>query len=1359
MAGFDELLGESPAIGAVRDSIRRLLARPQAGRRLPSVLIRGETGTGKGLAARLLHRLGPRAGGPFVDVNCAAIPDTLFEAELFGFERGAFTDARRAKPGLFQTAHNGTIFLDEIGLLPGALQAKLLKVLEERAVRRLGGTTSEPADVWVISATNSDLQLAIREQRFREDLYHRLAVITLLLPPLRERGRDVLLLAERFLARACADYGLPAKTFSPEARARLLAYPWPGNVREVGNVAERVALLAEGDVVGADILELSSPAVASSGPAPVQSAPAQSLDDAMRKHLLAALTQTGWNISRTAAMLGISRNTVRARIQKYGVPQEAGLARTVAPKAGARPVAVEPSRAAPEPAIVPTRIRWERRRLTILRLELVQPGDEENPSGSSRELAILKDKIFGFGGHIVELSQNGMAAVFGLEPAEDTPQRAAHAALTVGKALERLRGEEGTPFGVKLVIHTGQFLVTSLHGAAQIDADSRQQAWTVLGLLLKQAAPGMILVSAASRPFLERRFKLERAGRGPEEGYRLVGPEPHGLSAAGQMAAFVGREHELEMLQSHLAAAMKGQRQLVTIVGEAGIGKSRLLFEFRRRAAAQNVGYIEGRCVSYGTAIPYLPVIDLIQRGFRLTETDGHEVAIEKIRSGLRHLGLAPEDSEPYLLNLLGFEEGTRELEHLSAEAVKARTFEVLKRVTLGANQVRPMIIAVEDLHWVDRSSEELFNILAENLSGAAMLLVATYRPGYLPPWIAKSYATQIALPPLSSDESMALAKSILPVHDVPAPLTEVILSRAEGNPFFIEEISRAIAGRPHLHHDITVPETVQGVLMARIERLSEEPKRLLQTASVLGRTASIRVLEAMWGDAPEMAVHLHELERLEFLYERPAGDDTAFTFKHALTQEVAYDSLLEPQRRWLHLAAGRAIEQLHAGRLDDVWDSLAYHFSKTGETAKAVEYLMRSAEKAAARHADAEAAAALEAALARVPELPPEAQDRLTLDIVLRLTGSLMNLGRFPAILELLAAHEERLDRVADPRVTGLFHFQAGLVWSFVGDNDRSEAHARKALEASQQAGDRATMGKVHYVLALAGVWLGRPQEVISHGTAAVALLDRTGERYWLGLAHWILGLNYALVGRFEAALAEEAKSSDIGTALGSPRLLSYADWATGTIQAFMGEAELGIAACRRSLERSPDPFNTATALGFLGFAYLENGQPQEATEHLERAIELFHSFQYRHAEGLFTAYLSDALYLSGDLARARRVASEWLGRQTSARFLYGVGLVRRLLGRVAVAEGALTDAAALLAQARDVFVSIDAPHEVGRTELALAELARAQKDAEACRAHAAHARALFRQLGVPRYVERTEHLAAGWGAALPAEDSGAPS
>ena len=449
----------------------------------------------------------------------------------------------------------------------------------------------------------------------------------------------------------------------------------------------------------------------------------------------------------------------------------------------------------------------------------------------------------------------------------------------------------------------------------------------------------------------------------------------------------------------------------------------------------------------------------------------------------------------------------------------------------------------------------------------------------------------------------------------------------------------------------------------------------------------------------------------------------------------------------------------LLADELDHVGDSLAYHFSKTDEAAKAVQYLTRSAHKAAARNADVEAVAALDLALARIPELRPEAQDRLTLDTVLSLAGSLMNLGRFPTICDLLLAHEERIIRVADPRITGLFRFQSALVWNFVGDNDRAQTYARQALEASEQAGDAATMGKAHYVLALAGLWLGQPREVISHGTAAIKLLQGTEGRYWLGLARWALGLNYAMVGRFEAALTEEASAREIGVAMGSRRLTSYADWARGAIQAFMGEPEQGIEACRRSLEDSPDPFNTATALGFLGFAHLENDQPRDAVTHLERAIEAFRGFQYRHAEGLFTAYLSDAVYRSGDFSRARALATEWLKRDTSARFLYGVGLARRLLGRVAVAEGALTDAAALLAQAQDVFVSIDATHEVGRTHLALAELTHALDDVEGCRAHAARARALFQQLGAPRYVERTESMAIGWGVALPVEEGSTPS
>jgi two-component system, NtrC family, response regulator AtoC len=323
MKALSDLLGDSPGVRAVREKVARLLERPAGdGRRLPPVLIQGETGTGKGLLARMIHRAGPRPDGPFVDVNCPAIPETLLEAEMFGFERGAFTDARRSKPGLFQAAHRGTIFLDEVGLLPEALQAKLLKVLEDRTVRRLGATRDEPVDVWIVTATNEDLRVAIRERRFREDLYHRLAVLTVTLPPLRERGDDIVLLAEHFLARVCAEYGVAPRTFADDARAALGAYTWPGNVRELSNVIERAVLQSGDDIIVAAQLGLAETTVAAEA-----RTEAMSLDDAMREHLVEVLTQTGWNISRTAALLDISRNTLRARMDRYGLREREGAVR------------------------------------------------------------------------------------------------------------------------------------------------------------------------------------------------------------------------------------------------------------------------------------------------------------------------------------------------------------------------------------------------------------------------------------------------------------------------------------------------------------------------------------------------------------------------------------------------------------------------------------------------------------------------------------------------------------------------------------------------------------------------------------------------------------------------------------------------------------------------------------------------------------------------------------------------------------------------------------------------------------------------------------------------------------------------
>src|SRR2546428_2157882 len=313
MASLDEVIGDSPALVAVRTQVEQLLRRRSQTRRLPPILILGETGTGKGLLARAIHEAGPRRAGPFVAVNCAAIPETLLEAELFGFERGAFTDAHHAKAGLFHTAHRGTLFLDEIGLLPENLQAKLLTVLEDRAVRRLGSTRTEAVDVWVISATSEDLKAGARRPRFREELYHRLAVVTLRLPPLRERGKDILKLAEHFLAHTCTEYGLAPKTLAEDARAALVAYRWPGNVRQVANVMERAALLTDAPVLTAHRLELAAPPGRPASPpqgrdtTPPHALEGMSLEETVarlqRVRTPAARPKTRWKSSPAASLL------------------------------------------------------------------------------------------------------------------------------------------------------------------------------------------------------------------------------------------------------------------------------------------------------------------------------------------------------------------------------------------------------------------------------------------------------------------------------------------------------------------------------------------------------------------------------------------------------------------------------------------------------------------------------------------------------------------------------------------------------------------------------------------------------------------------------------------------------------------------------------------------------------------------------------------------------------------------------------------------------------------------------------------------------------------------------------------------
>jgi two-component system, NtrC family, response regulator AtoC len=317
---FSDVIGDSPSLRSVLEQARQIAALDET----PPVLISGETGTGKGLVARTIHASGPRSTKPFIEVNCTAIPATLMEAELFGHERGAFTDAKESRMGLFEAAEGGFLFLDEVGDVEMSLQGKLLKAVEERTVRRVGGIRDRRINVRILSATNHDLEREAERERFRRDLYFRLAVILLRLPPLRERGEDVLMLADRFLARFAAKYGKDVASIGGRARDLLLAYPWPGNVRELSHVIERAVLWSRGPVLDAEHLSLTTPSLPAAEPAASEPPPAtqqrsMDLEQWERSLIEQALREAEGNQTRAAQRLGISRDTLRYRLKKFGL--------------------------------------------------------------------------------------------------------------------------------------------------------------------------------------------------------------------------------------------------------------------------------------------------------------------------------------------------------------------------------------------------------------------------------------------------------------------------------------------------------------------------------------------------------------------------------------------------------------------------------------------------------------------------------------------------------------------------------------------------------------------------------------------------------------------------------------------------------------------------------------------------------------------------------------------------------------------------------------------------------------------------------------------------------------------------------
>jgi class 3 adenylate cyclase/tetratricopeptide (TPR) repeat protein len=666
------------------------------------------------------------------------------------------------------------------------------------------------------------------------------------------------------------------------------------------------------------------------------------------------------------------------------------------------------------------KIEGERKQVTVMFCDLKgftalseKLGIEEAYGIMDRVYEICIHKVHAYEGTVNEMTGDGIMALFGAPIAlEDAPQRAIRSAQAIHremtKASDKMKQEtQDLPaLKMRIGIHTGPVVVGTLGNDLRVEFKAVGDTVNLASRMEGLAEPGTTCVTGETFKLTEGFFRFEALGEKkikgkekPVKAYRVLASSTRRtrfeVAAERGLTPFVGRERELNLLLDGFERSREGKGQALSIISEAGMGKTRLLYEFRKVLANENVTFLEGRCLSYSRSVAYHPVIDILKSNFNIHEEDSVFTIREKIKSGLQLLEVDEFSTLPYFLELFSIKSEGVERVLMSPEASKERIIDAIKRIVLKGSDLRPLILVFEDLHWMDKDSKDILRYISESISGARVLLIFTYRPEFVYILGGRSYHNQVNLNRLSNKESLEMATLLFGAEEVDIALEDFILDKTEGVPFFIEEFVRSLkdAGimekkdkRVYLTKDIkqvTIPATIQDVIMARIDSLNEDAKGVLQSASAIEREFSYELLKRVMNiPEKELLVHLSVLKDMEFLYERGIYPQSTFIFKHALTQEMAYDTALKQKRGKIHSRIAQSIEQLFADRLEEQYEVLAHHYGKSGNNAKAVDYLILAAEKSNKHNAVQAAAEFFKKAIELINnsdiELSPEQQLRL---------------------------------------------------------------------------------------------------------------------------------------------------------------------------------------------------------------------------------------------------------------------------------------------------------------------------------------------------------------------------------------------
>jgi tetratricopeptide (TPR) repeat protein len=723
--------------------------------------------------------------------------------------------------------------------------------------------------------------------------------------------------------------------------------------------------------------------------------------------------------------------------------------------------------------------------------------------------------------------------------------------------------------------------------------------------------------------------------------------------------------------------------------------------------------------------------LDTLRSNCGITETDTQQAVGDKLRSRLREVGMDPGEDGAVLLRLLEIRDADAFPAATHPDSFKRRVFDVLRQLCLKTSLVQPLVLVNEDLHWVDRLSEEFLAFLAGNIHDARILLLSTYRPGYRSPWMDKSFASQISLQPLSQEDSLQIVRSVLRADPLIDPVAAALVAKADGNPLFLEQLALHAGEARHLRSVGLVPNTIHDVVMARIDRLSDRAKQLLQVASVIGREFPLRLLQAVM-QRDSIEEELHELSRLEFVYERVEADGSIYAFGHALTQEIAYGSLLERDRRVHHAMVGRALEELYEARAEQVAELLAFHFGHSGEAEKAIDWAIAAGEKSQRRWANNDALMYFEDALHRLDPLRDSEANRIRrIDAVLKQAEVRFVLGHHSGYADTLDQIRALVEDSGDRRRLATWHYWRGFLDILTGGRpDVASDHCNRAASLAAEAGLDEVKAFSESCLSQIYLIAGRLREAIALGDRALASFEERGDLWWAGRTIAHLSPAAIALGDWEASFAYCRRVLDYGTRLQDLRLRVVGLWRIGGTFIQQGDAEQGLRYCDEAQALGPLPYDATMVKAMRGYGKVKLGRLDEGIANLAEAVAWFEQSRLRYGRSRFALWLAEAHLRRGERATARGLAANALETAQTMGYRQFEGLASWLLSEClgwdapAMAENHVRTAIEILEE-------IGARNDLARAMTTRAALRQIMGDAPAAYRLLDEAAKIFRALG----------------------------